>query len=96
MKQKQKNVARYYNSDDKAVEEYMASPDLFDYSEFDSLKKFTGTHPRVMQKRIAAQNWKVELDISQKKFSFKDRLLFWIEKITGARLFDFKNYKLIK
>ena len=32
---------------------------------------------------------------SDKQFSFKDRLLHWIEKITGKRLFDYRNYKKI-
>ncbi len=57
--------------------------------------KFTGTHPQVMLDRIERKNWKIELDISQKKFSLKDRFLFWVEKKTGKRLFAFKNYKVI-
>ncbi|MVT06914.1 glycosyltransferase family protein [Chitinophaga tropicalis] len=67
----------------------------FDYGVVDSLARFTGTHPAVMQPRINEKNWKFEHDISRKKFSFKDSILYWIEKRTGRRLFDYRNYKII-
>lgn len=67
----------------------------FDYGVVDSLARFTGTHPAVMQPRIDEKNWKFEHDISRKKFSFKDSILYWIEKRTGRRLFDYRNYKII-
>lgn len=68
----------------------------FDYGEVESLAPFTGTHPAVMQERIYRKNWKFEHDISRKKFSFKGKLLYWIEKKTGKRLFDYQNYKIIR
>jgi hypothetical protein len=68
----------------------------FDYSGIDSLDLFKGTHPAVMQERIQRKNWKFDYDISNKKFSFKEGLLYWIEKKTGKRLFDYKNYKLLR
>ena len=95
MKMKQKNVLRYYSNDDEGVKAYLNSTDFFNFTEFDSLQKFKGTHPVVMQKRIETKNWDVELDISKRKFSMKDRFLFWFEKRTGKRLFDFKNYRII-
>jgi hypothetical protein len=70
--------------------------DIFDFNEdIDSIEKFAGTHPNVMKQRITDQNWTVKLDLSKKKFSLKDRLLYWYEKKTGIRLFDFKNYRII-
>ena len=70
--------------------------DFFDFGEdIDSIERFRGTHPNVMRQRITEQNWTVELDLSKKKFSLKDRLLYWYEKKTGIRLFDFKNYRII-
>jgi hypothetical protein len=71
------------------------SGEIFDFSEFDSLKFFESEHPAVMKKRIEEKNWNVDLDISKKKFSFKERLLYWYEKKTGKRLFDFRNYRII-
>lgn len=94
MMKKMKNFSKLWHSD-QTLEELMSAPDFWNYDEFDSLQKFTGTHPAVMHERIARQNWKTELDISKKKFSFKDKLLYHFEKSTGIRLFDFRNYKII-
>lgn len=67
----------------------------FNYQEYDSLELFHGTHPAVMKKRIAEKNWDLQLDLTKKQFTFKKRILYWIEKVTGKRLFSFRNYKLI-
>jgi len=70
--------------------------DQFDFSnDADSVALFKDTHPAVMQKRIAEKNWTANFDTSKKLFSFKDLLLYRIEKITGRRLFAYTNYKII-
>ena len=71
------------------------SGELFDFNTFDSLKYFGSEHPAVMKKRIEEKNWNIDLDISKKKFSLKEKLLYWYEKKTGKRLFDFRNYRII-
>jgi hypothetical protein len=71
------------------------SGEIFDFNAFDSLKYFDSEHPAVMKKRIEEKNWNIDLDISKKKFSLKEKLLYWYEKKTGKRLFDFRNYKII-
>jgi hypothetical protein len=92
MQLKRKNVAGFWN-----IEAIMEKePDFFDFSQFDSLEKFKGTHPAVMLERIDNKNFHVDLDIQKKKFSFKDKILYQFEKITGIRLFDFKNYRILK
>jgi hypothetical protein len=48
-----------------------------------------------MGKRIAAKNWQLDFDISEKKMSFKKLLLYRIEKLTGRRYFIYRNYKII-
>jgi len=96
MQKKQKNVSKFWNNQENLESILAALPDIFDFSEFDSLEKFSGTHPAVIQDRIDRQNWKLNLDISRKKFSFKDRALYYYEKITGIRPFDFKNYRVLK
>ncbi len=96
MMDKQKDIIQYYSSDDKGIEAYRNANDIFGYDDFDSLEKFTGTHPAVMQQRIAQKNWEVSIDASQKKFKLKDKILFWFEKKTGIRLFTFRNYRLLK
>jgi len=96
MKKKIKEVSRYWHEETQDWQNYMKSEDFFNFEEFDSLNKFQGTHPAVLAKRIAEKNWDVKFDLSKKRFSFKDKLLYWFEKTTGIRLFDFKNYKIIK
>jgi hypothetical protein len=86
---------RLYDSHDMAQKISRETTDRFDYSEIDSLTRFTGTHPAVMQKRIAGKNWEFEHDISRKNFTLKGRILHWIEKLTGKRLFDYQNYRRI-
>lgn len=68
----------------------------FDFlKDADSLALFKGTHPAVMQKRIAEKNWTADFDTRKKRFSFKDAVLYRIEKLTGKRLFAYKNYTII-
>ncbi|MDR2362506.1 MAG: hypothetical protein LBD91_07235 [Prevotellaceae bacterium] len=68
---------------------------LYDYSKVNSLALFGGTHPHVMHERIGRQDWDFVFDIKRKNFSLKDRLLYSIEKCTGKRLFEYKNYLII-
>jgi hypothetical protein len=68
----------------------------FDFlKDADSVSFFKGSHPQIMQQRIAAKNWQINLSNTKKKFSFKDKLLHSIEKLTGKRLFNYKNYRKI-
>lgn len=95
MRRKLAEVGKYWNDDSEPFKHYLHWTALFDYKDFDSLDKFHSTHPSVMRRRIQQKNWDVQFDISKKKQSVKDRFLYWIEKRTGIRLFDYKNYKLI-
>ena len=70
--------------------------DHFDYTDIDSLTRFSGSHPDVMKQRISRKNWTFEHDISRKNFTLKGRFLHWIENTTGKRLFDYRNYNIIK
>ncbi|MFN8264844.1 MAG: glycosyltransferase family 2 protein [Chitinophagaceae bacterium] len=97
MKRKMKNVFAYYNTNDNWVDTFMKSEDFFNFQdEYDSVARFTGTHPAVMKERIQNKNWDIQLDVSRKRFSLKDRILFFIEQKTGKRLFEFRNYRIIK
>jgi len=94
MMRKNKNFIELW-SEESDKKEQMQAADIFDFSEFDSLELFDGSHPEVMKPRVAAKNWNIMLDVSKKNFSLKNRLLYWIEKKTGQRLFDYKNYKIV-
>jgi hypothetical protein len=69
----------------------------FDYQgHYDALAKFEGTHPRVMKERIERLNWHVEVDLNRLKMKPKYRLLHFIEKKIGLRLFEYRNYRVLK
>lgn len=81
--------------DDEWVKKNVTQADAFDYSAIDSLQKFTGTHPQVMNERLKRMNWHFDWDSNKKKLSVKEKILKAIEKLTGVRLFEYKNYTLI-
>lgn len=93
--EKQKSFHKLWH-DDKKVEEMVTDSLVFDYSTIDSLEKYSDTHPEVMKNRIKSQDWEFQFDIKQKKLSFKNKILYWIERVSGRRLFVYKNYNLIK
>jgi glycosyltransferase involved in cell wall biosynthesis len=80
--------------DDEWMKRNIPQVSEFDYSQIDSLVHFTGTHPKVMQPRIDRMNWEFTFDPTKRKMSAKVRLLMWIEKISGWRPGEYKNYKL--
>lgn len=91
---KQENFHKMWH-DDAWMKKNIKAADEFDYSKIDSLDVFTGTHPAVMQKRIAEQNWEFNYDSSKVKLTIKDRFLMVIEKWSGWRPGEYKNYKLL-
>ena len=92
--EKQKNFHKMWH-DDEWMKQNISEANAFDYSTIDSLNKFEGAHPEVMKQRLQRMNWQFHFDISKKKFKLKDRLLYQFEKLTGIRLFEYKNYKVI-
>lgn len=88
-------AANKYWHDDKWIELRFDPDKDFDYSQIDSIKRFLGTHPKVMHKRIEAQNWKFERDPKTKMFGIKSGFLYYFEKLTNWRLGENKNYKLL-
>jgi hypothetical protein len=69
----------------------------FNYSRnYDALSRFEGTHPQVMQARIKRLNWQVDIDLERIKMKPRYRLLYFIEKQFGVRLFEYRNFKVVK
>ena len=94
-KEKLKSSINFWTTDEESAGIKKQPEDNFDYSEIDSLTNFNGTHPAVMQARIAHVNWKFDFDIREKKLSLKNRFRAWIEKLTGWRIGEYKNFKLL-
>lgn len=92
--EKQKSFHKMWHNDNDA-QKMSGAADEFDYSQIDSLDLFKGTHPAVMQKRIAEKNWSFNFDISKIKLSVKDKFLMLIEKTTGWRVGEYRNFRLL-
>jgi hypothetical protein len=81
--------------DDEWMKKNIAQVEEFDYSQIDSLEEFKGTHPQVFQNRVKVADWNFKFDQSQIKLSAKDKFLLFIEKTTGWKVGEYKNYKVI-
>ncbi len=89
--EKQKHFHKMWHSDNW-VKENVAQADAYDYAVIDSLTQFKGTHPKVMENRLKRMNWEFSFDMQKKQMKLKDRILYGFEKLTGFRLFEYKNY----
>jgi glycosyltransferase involved in cell wall biosynthesis len=92
--EKQKHFHKLWH-EDEWLEKNVAQADDFDYSLIDSLRSFEGSHPAVMQERIRRCDWDFSFDVRKKKFSWKKMLLYYLEKWTGKRPFESRNYRLL-
>jgi hypothetical protein len=81
--------------DDEWMKKNIKQVEQFDYSQIDSLSRFTGTHPQVMQNRIKKMNWKFSFDPTKNKLSLKQKTSSFIEKQFGWKIGEYKNYKII-
>lgn len=94
MQQKQESFHKLWHNDewlDKNVDKVEA----FEYEKHVSeLKRFTESHPKVMEERLKRVNWKFDFDISMSKRSMKDRFKDLL-LLVGINP-NYVNYKLIK
>jgi hypothetical protein len=94
---KVRNFNQFYQTEEWIEENYPVQ-ETFDMHNADRLVHFKGTHPKVMATRIAAANWKFDKDLTKEtpKMTFRRKLLQKIEDWTGLRLFEYRNYKIVK
>ncbi len=92
--EKQKNFHKMWH-DDNWMKENIADAAEFDYSIIDVLAPFKDTHPKVLEERLKRYNWKFEFDPKKIKLSIKDKVLLGIERVTGYRVGEYKNYRVI-
>jgi hypothetical protein len=92
---KQLNFNKYWHDDDW-IEDRIPQIQEFDYGRIDALRHFTGTHPRIMLERISKMNWHFSFDPTLKKLSIRHRLLHLIEKLTGWRPGEYRNYRILR
>ncbi|HEY5326864.1 MAG TPA: glycosyltransferase family 2 protein [Mucilaginibacter sp.] len=94
---KLRNFNLFYHNDEWLAQNLPETFE-FDYKNADRLIHFTDSHPAVMQKRIAATNWNLNVDFDQlhKKMTFRRKLLQKVEDITGWRVSEYRNYELVR
>ena len=98
-KQKAKHIEfsrRYEQTYDFEKEYEVKYGDQYDYRDFDYLKKFTGTHPDVMLQVVQAKDWNFKYDPRKNDMNFKEKLMKFLETVTGKQFFIYKNYKVLK
>jgi hypothetical protein len=97
LESKLRNFNQFYHDDDW-VAENLPQTFEFDFHNADRMLPFEGTHPAVMQKRVTAQNWKLQVDPVklEKKMTLRRRILQKIEDLTGWRVSEYRNYKIVK
>lgn len=96
---KQQEKQKYFHKlwhDDDWVKKNISQTPVFDYSKIDALRPFKDTHPAVMHNRIKMKNWFFDFDPTQRKLSLKNKILFFVEKLTGIRIGEYRNYKRIR
>jgi hypothetical protein len=97
LKNKIRNFNQFYH-DDTWMAENLPETYQFDYANADRLVHFSGTHPAVMQKRIDAINWKLDIDLQriEKQMPPRRKILQKIEDWTGWRISEYRNYQFVK
>lgn len=89
--EKQKHFHKMWH-DDEWVKDNIDEQKVLKYEVEDILEKFNGTHPSVMQERIKKYNWHFDYDKNKIKLSLREKLLYYVENLTGWRVGEYKNY----
>jgi len=96
MQAKWNNSGGLWEGDEWTKEMNQQKTGAFEYDRTQVLAKFTGTHPAVMQERIAKANWIFDYEPEKVKLPLKERFKNFVQFITGGkRPFDYKNYREI-
>ncbi|TXJ29761.1 MAG: glycosyltransferase family 2 protein [Chitinophagaceae bacterium] len=96
LKEKEKAKIRLYNPDEGAVQGHADFMNQYTYEKaIEPVALFEGTHPAVMQDRVAKQNWSYQPDLSLRYASLKDRFKKFMGKWTGWFPGEYKNFKII-
>lgn len=95
MQKKIKYFHKLWHSDDW-IKQTEGNKEEYDFSRMDSLEPFNGTHPEVMKERIEKNNFIFEYNPENIRIGFKRKILDFIEKKTGIRFGEYKNYRIIK
>lgn len=91
MKKKLYTFSSYYDKDIEAD-----TFNQFNFQQVDRVAKFKGTHPKVMEQKVNAQDWEFEFDPTKSAWRTKDKLIQPLEDLIGFKIGEYKNYKLLR
>ncbi len=91
---KQENFHKMWH-DDTWVKNNIKAAEEFDYNNIDLLDEYKGTHPAVYKARVTNADWDFNYQPSLVKTNLKYKFLFFVEKLTGWRIGENRNYKLL-
>ena len=93
-KEKLLGVAQFWYDKD-ALDTFQKRLAQFSYEEeIEALAEFKESQPAVMTNRLERYNWQFDFDTNRQNFKLKYRLKRWVEKLTGWRIGEYRNYKL--
>ena len=92
---KQADKRKYFESLYHAPDPKLEEVTEWDYTDSTRLKRFDGTHPKVMLERINRLNWSFAYDPAKATYTLKERFLAFFEKRLKRKLFEFRNYKIV-
>lgn len=102
MREKTYFMDQLYHGDPSAEQAASRTPytgENYRYKRIFGLRPFRASHPLVMHERIARKGWHWDLARSPLEWRVADLkriVLDGIERITGARLFEYRSYRLVK
>jgi hypothetical protein len=104
MQSKNKSLNTIHRGADEAQKMYSTRAEYYDYGALGRMGIFKGTHPAVMQKRVAQFFWQDQLNYSKKirpdsldkhkHDHWRYRMVTWFEQniLGGEEIFAFRNY----
>ncbi len=97
MQRKLRAQHRFWH-DEEGIERHLPPGESFDYRSAYRLRRFTGTHPAVMQERIARdRHWTHRFDPTRlPRTPFLMRMSDWLEERTGWRIGEYRNFRLLR
>ena len=91
---KQQEFHKFWH-DEAWIRKNVNPSEEFDYSIISRLSRFQGEHPVVMKQRIEDQNWIFDPQADVKPLSLRHQFLDYMEILTGWRIGEYRNYKII-
>jgi glycosyltransferase involved in cell wall biosynthesis len=85
---------KLWQSDEEIAKRFKGK-ESFDYEHVDHVEPFPAQgHPALMAERIRLNTYHITPKLGH--FKFKNRILYWIERLTGYRVAEYRNYQIVK